>query len=148
MSKDYATSRRRLIDPSRAGAYPEPGQPAGAPASRLAARGPAFDDRWEAVYETTSFSIVDPDGNAVACTPTLGGNFGNMVVMGDTGLLLNNGLRLGSTSPYPDHPNYVAPGRTPILNNAPVIVMKDGRLKMIYGTPGGETIGRRSSRCW
>jgi len=62
--------------------------------------------------------------------------------MGGTGLLLNNGMRLGSTSPYPDNPNYVAPGRIPILNNAPVIVMKDGKLKMIYGTPGGETIGQ------
>jgi gamma-glutamyltranspeptidase/glutathione hydrolase len=65
-----------------------------------------------------------------------------MVVMGGTGLLLNNGMRLGSTSPYPDNPNYVAPGRIPILNNSPVVVMKDGKLKMIYGTPGGETIGQ------
>jgi gamma-glutamyltranspeptidase / glutathione hydrolase len=141
LAKDYAASRRALIDPAKAGAYPAPGQPAGAPPASRAA-GQAFDDRYAPVYETTSFSIVDPEGNAVACTPTLGGNFGNRVVMGNTGLLLNNGMRLGSTSPYPDHPNYVAPGRTPILNNAPVIVLKDGRLKMIYGTPGGETIGQ------
>jgi gamma-glutamyltranspeptidase/glutathione hydrolase len=142
LSKDYALSRRRLIDPARAGAYPDAGQPEGAPASSRAPLAPALEERYEAVYETTSFSIVDPEGNAVACTPTLGGNFGNMVVMGSTGLLLNNGMRLGSTSPYPGHPNFVAPGRIPILNNSPVIVMKDGRLKMIYGTPGGETIGQ------
>jgi gamma-glutamyltranspeptidase/glutathione hydrolase len=142
LSKEYAASRRRLIDPAQAGAYPAPGSPAGAPATSQAARGPVLDEHYERSYDTTSFSIVDPEGNAVACTPTLGGNFGNMVVMGGTGLLLNNGMRLGSTSPYPDNPNYVAPGRIPILNNSPVIVMKDGRLKMIFGTPGGETIGQ------
>ena len=141
LSKDYAASRRALIDPARAGAYPASGAPAGAPTSQVA-RGPLLAERYAPSYDTTSFSIVDPEGNAVACTPTLGGNFGNMVVMGGTGLLLNNGMRLGSTSPYPDNPNYVAPGRIPILNNAPVIVMKDGKLKLIYGTPGGETIGQ------
>jgi len=142
LSKDYAASRRALIDPAKAGAYPAHGQPAGAPAASLRDQGPVLDEHYAPSYDTTSFSIVDPEGNAVACTPTLGGNFGNMVVMGGTGLLLNNGMRLGSTSPYPDNPNYVAPGRVPILNNAPVIVLKDGKLKMIYGTPGGETIGQ------
>jgi gamma-glutamyltranspeptidase / glutathione hydrolase len=142
LSKEYAASRRALIDPSKAGGYPAHGQPAGAPSTSQVADGKVLDERYERSYDTTSFSIVDPAGNAVAVTPTLGGNFGNMVVMGGTGLLLNNGMRLGSTSPYPDNPNYVAPGRIPILNNAPVIVLKDGRLKMIYGTPGGETIGQ------
>ncbi|MGE3887794.1 MAG: gamma-glutamyltransferase [Vicinamibacterales bacterium] len=142
LSKEYAASRRPLIDLARAGAYPPPGSPAGAPGTLRDARGPVLAEHYERAYDTTSFSIVDPEGNAVACTPTLGGNFGNMVVMGGTGLLLNNGMRLGSTSPYPDNPNYVAGGRIPILNNSPVIVMKDGRLKMIFGTPGGETIGQ------
>lgn len=142
LSKTYAASRRSLIDPDKAGGYPPHGQPAGAPSTSQAAGGLVLDERYERSYDTTSFSIVDPAGNAVAVTPTLGGNFGNMVVMGGTGLLLNNGMRLGSTSPYPDNPNYVAPGRIPILNNSPVIVLRDGRLKLIYGTPGGETIGQ------
>ncbi|MCC7032191.1 MAG: gamma-glutamyltransferase [Acidobacteria bacterium] len=142
LSKAYAASRRGLIDPARAGVYPAAGTPAGTPAPSRDARGPVLDEHYDRSYDTTSFSIVDPEGNAVACTPTLGGNFGNMVVMGGTGLLLNNGMRLGSTSPYPDSPNYVAPGRIPVLNNSPVIVMKDGRLKMVFGTPGGETIGQ------
>lgn len=142
LSKEYAASRRSLIDPEKAGGYPPHGQPAGAPSGSQVAAGPVLDEHYERSYDTTSFSIVDPAGNAVAVTPTLGGNFGNMVVMGSTGLLLNNGMRLGSISPYPDNPNYVAPGRIPILNNSPVIVLKNGRLKMIYGTPGGETIGQ------
>jgi gamma-glutamyltranspeptidase len=64
------------------------------------------------------------------------------VVVGNTGLLLNNGMRLGSTSPYPDNPNYVGPGKVPILNNSPVVVLKDGRVAFVFGTSGGETIGQ------
>jgi gamma-glutamyltranspeptidase/glutathione hydrolase len=64
------------------------------------------------------------------------------VVVGNTGLLLNNGMRLGSTSPYPDNVNYVRGGQIPLLNNSPSIVLKDGKLAMVFGTPGGETIGQ------
>src|SRR5262249_42846198 len=92
--------------------------------------------------DTTSFSIVDSYGNAVASTPTLGGGFGAGVVVGNTGLLLNNGMRMGSTSPYPDNVNYVRPGQIPLLNNSPSIVLKDGQVAMVFGTPGGETIGQ------
>ena len=53
-----------------------------------------------------------------------------------------NGMRLGSTSPYPDNVNYVRGGQIPLLNNAPSIVVKDGKLAMVFGTPGGETIGQ------
>jgi gamma-glutamyltranspeptidase/glutathione hydrolase len=63
-------------------------------------------------------------------------------VVGSTGLLLNNGIRLGSTSPYPTDVNYVGAGKIPILNNSPIIVMKDGKLAFVFGTPGGETIGQ------
>src|SRR5262249_39279482 len=58
------------------------------------------------------------------------------------GLLLNNGMRLGSTSPYPTDVNYVGAGKIPILNNSPVIVLKDGRVAFVFGSPGGETIGQ------
>jgi gamma-glutamyltranspeptidase/glutathione hydrolase len=145
LSKDYALRRRSLIDPAKAGAYPEPGTPAGVAASSAQAadaRTRPFPERYDTEQHTTSFSIVDQYGNAVGCTPTLGGLFGNNVVVGSTGLFLNNGMRLGSTSPYPDNPNYVAPGRIPLLNNSPVIVMKDGKLEFVFGSPGGETIGQ------
>ena len=87
-----------------------------------------------AEQHTTSFSIVDKFGNAIGVTPTLGGLFGNNVVVGNTGLLLNNGMRLGSTSPYPEHINYVGAGKVPILTNSPVVVVKDGRLAFVFGT--------------
>ena len=77
-----------------------------------------------------------------ASRPTLGGLFGNNVVVGNTGLLLNNGMRLGSTSPYPTDVNYVGAGKVPILNNSPVVVLKDGKVAFVFGTPGGETIGQ------
>ena len=51
-------------------------------------------------------------------------------------------MRLGSTSPYPTDVNYVGAGKIPILNNSPVVVLKDGKLAFVFGTPGGETIGQ------
>jgi gamma-glutamyltranspeptidase/glutathione hydrolase len=152
LSKAYAEERRKLIEPRKAMTYPAAGEPARFAPSTAAgiaallrqppAAGPAFPDDYEMERDTTSFSIVDQYGNAVACTPTLGGGFGAGVVVGNTGLLLNNGIRLGSSSPYPDNVNYVRGGQIPLLNNSPTIVLKDGRVAMVFGTPGGETIGQ------
>jgi len=151
LSKAYAQTRGKLIEPGKAMPYPNWGDPQKFSTSesaffwaphRITPPGPQFADDYEMDRDTTSFSIVDQYGNAVACTPTLGGGFGAGVVVGDTGLLLNNGMRLGSTSPYPDNVNYVRGGQIPILNNSPTIVLKDGKLAMVFGTPGGETIGQ------
>ncbi|HWZ30558.1 MAG TPA: gamma-glutamyltransferase [Bryobacteraceae bacterium] len=142
LSKNYADTRRKLIDAHKSIPYPEWGQPGNVTAMLRPPTGPAFSENYEMERDTTSFSIVDQYGNAVACTPTLGGGFGAGVVVGNTGLLLNNGIRLGSTSPYPDNVNYVRPGQIPLLNNSPTIVLKGGRLAMVFGTPGGETIGQ------
>jgi gamma-glutamyltranspeptidase / glutathione hydrolase len=143
LSKDYAAKRRALIDPARAGAYPEPGTPSGtATTAPQPANARAFPEDYDAEQHTTSFSIVDRFGNALGVTPTLGGLFGSNVVVGNTGLLLNNGMRLGSTSPYPTDVNYVGAGKIPVLNNSPVVVMKDGKVAFVFGSPGGETIGQ------
>jgi gamma-glutamyltranspeptidase/glutathione hydrolase len=142
LSKPYASSRSTLIDMAKAGRYPDPGAPDGRPNTSAGQDGPAFPEHYDAEQHTTSFSIVDKVGNAIGVTPTLGGLFGNNVVVGNTGLLLNNGMRLGSTSPYPDNVNYVGAGKVPILNNSPIVVLKDGKLAFVFGTPGGETIGQ------
>ena len=92
--------------------------------------------------DTTNISITDSEGNAVGVTTTLGGGFGTCLVMGETGMLCNNGLRSGSTAPYRDHPNFVKGGRIPLLGNCPSIVLDKGVFKMVFGTPGGETIGQ------
>ena len=151
LSKDYAAARRSLIDPSRVMAYPGAGNPmrvdefrSGARAAGEAEPEPGRGHLAERSYagSTTSFSIADRFGNVVAATPTHGGAFGTGVVVGNTGLTFNNGSRIGSTSPYPDHVNYVRGGQIPILNNSPIIVLRDRRFHAALGTPGGETIGQ------
>jgi len=143
LSKGYAQQRRALMDPAKAMAYPEAGViEAEAPAPPVKSEGPSFAEAYDREQHTTSFSIVDKWGNAVGCTPTLGGLFGSNVVVGSTGLLLNNGMRLGSTSPYRENVNFVGAGKIPVLNNSPVIVLKDGKLAFVFGSPGGETIGQ------
>lgn len=139
LSKGFAAQRRKLIDPARAVAYPEGAKIAG-----------FFDDRVQLAArdgrsrggDTTSLSVVDADGNAIAVTTTVGGGFGTFVVMGDTGLLCNNGLRVGSSAPGAGHPNKVAPGKIALLGNGPTIVLDKGRFKLVCGSPGGETIGQ------
>lgn len=142
LSKAYAEERRSLFAPGRSIPYPAGGLPPGTDAGE--AWTPANDALAVPSFEgsTTSFSIVDAQGNAVACTPTHGGMFGTGVVVGSTGLTFNNGTRIGSTSPYPDHPNYARGGQIPILNNSPIIVLRDGEFVLALGTPGGETIGQ------
>ncbi|MDE2662193.1 MAG: gamma-glutamyltransferase family protein [Gemmatimonadota bacterium] len=161
LSKEYAAVRRSLIDPSRVMAYPGAGNPvqvdefqsAAALESDARARGEAAGATAAPLRRghlaeqaqagsTTSFSIADRFGNVVAATPTHGGAFGTGVVVGNTGLTFNNGSRIGSTSPYPDHVNYVRGGQIPILNNSPIIVLREGRFHAALGTPGGETIGQ------
>ena len=148
LAKEFAATRRALISvhPSQAMVYPEHGAPKGAPVSGDTPTPAATDTgpRSERSYagSTTSFSVVDRAGNVVVGTPTLGSQWGTGVVVGDTGLIFNNGARHGSTSPYPDDVNYARGGQIPILNNAPMLVMKDGAFFLALGTPGGETIGQ------
>jgi gamma-glutamyltranspeptidase/glutathione hydrolase len=149
ISQDYAATRREAIDEGRAMAYPEHGNPQGQETSNLGSQckqalpedRPLYPER---AYGgcTTSFSIADRFGNVVVCTPTLGSGWGTGVIVGQTGLFFNNGTRIGSTSPYPDDVNYVRGGQIPLLNNSPIIVMRDGEFFLSLGTPGGETIGQ------
>jgi gamma-glutamyltranspeptidase/glutathione hydrolase len=144
LSKEYAADRSAMINPSLALPFPEvtdfrrydPSAPE-PPAS--AKRTPDDEARFS---DTTSLTVVDEEGNTIVVTTTLGGGFGAGVVAGNTGFLLNNGMRLGSTSPYQDNVNFVAPGQIPILNNSPVVIMNNSRLWAAFGTPGGETIGQ------
>jgi gamma-glutamyltranspeptidase/glutathione hydrolase len=148
LSNDYIASRAALMQTTLAMTYPTHGQPPGneySSAYLASLEGPLLVDASREpsfAGSTTSFSIMDKDGNVVAMTPTHGGAFGTGVVVGSTGLTFNNGTRIGSTSPYPDDINYARGGQIPILNNSPIIVMKDGKFIMALGTPGGETIGQ------
>jgi len=98
--------------------------------------------------ETTHFSIVDAQGNAVSCTTTLNGGYGNMVVVGDAGFFMNN--QMDDFSVNPGSPNMygliggsanaIEPSKRMLSSMTPTIVEKNGQLFMVVGTPGGSTI--------
>ncbi|AWN37478.1 gamma-glutamyltransferase family protein [Methylobacterium radiodurans] len=140
LSDGYIAARRALIASGDVATVPAFGDVAALRegAARTAPGGEAVDPDGH----TTSLSVIDRAGNVLVATPTLGGGFGTGVVIGRTGLLLNNGLRLGSTSPYREDRAYVKPGRPGLLNNAPTLVLKNGAYYMTMGSPGGETIGQ------
>lgn len=86
--------------------------------------------------ETTHFSVVDGQGNAVSCTYTLSAGFGSKVVIPKTGILLGNAM--GGFSEK--GPNVVATGKRMATSMSPTIVTQNGRLVMVLGSPGGDTI--------
>jgi gamma-glutamyltranspeptidase/glutathione hydrolase len=140
-SKEHAARRRALIDPDRAVAYPAPSELRITQARALPTGAKAFPEpSWAG--STTDWSVADEFGNVIAGTPTHGGMFGTGVVVGNTGILFNNGTRIGSTSPYPEDVNYVRGGQIPILNNSPTLAFRDGRFVLAIASPGGETIGQ------
>ncbi len=92
--------------------------------------------------QTTHFSIVDKWGNAVSNTYTLNGSFGSGVVTDGGGFLLNDAMDDFVTKPGAagDDANTVAPGRRPLSSLTPTIVLKDGKVSLVIGTPGGSRI--------
>lgn len=144
LSKDFARQRSAAIDPMRVAAFPGPSdfRPFQADAPQPPPAPKPLPDDGSRFSDTTSMTIVDRDGTVVVVTVTLGGGFGTGLVAGSTGLLLNNGMRIGSTSPYPGTANYVGGGKIPLLNNSPTIVLRGGKFELALGSPGGETIGQ------
>ncbi|MEA2874815.1 MAG: gamma-glutamyltranspeptidase / glutathione hydrolase [Hyphomicrobiales bacterium] len=98
--------------------------------------------------QTTHFSVVDKDGNAVADTYTLNFSYGLGLVAEGTGVLLNN--ELDDFAARPGAPNAFglvggaanapASGKRPLSSMAPTIVLKDGRVELVTGSPGGPRI--------
>jgi gamma-glutamyltranspeptidase / glutathione hydrolase len=98
--------------------------------------------------ETTHFSVVDRDGNAVGITTTLNGGYGSRVVVGGAGFFMNNEMDDFSIKPgvpnmyglIGNTANAIAPGKRILSSMTPTIVEQDGKLLMVAGTPGGSTI--------
>jgi gamma-glutamyltranspeptidase/glutathione hydrolase len=131
-SKKYATSLRAQI-----------GQRA-TPSAEIRAGKPAdFEGR-----NTTHFSIIDRDGNAVSNTYTLNFSYGLGLVAEGTGVLLNNELddftsKPGTANAYGlvgYDANLPGPGKRPLSSMTPTIVLKDGKPFLITGSPGGSRI--------
>jgi len=98
--------------------------------------------------QTTHYSIVDRDGNAVSITTTLNGTFGSKIAVAGAGFLLNN--EMDDFSAKPGVPNMfgliggkansIQPGKRMLSSMTPTIIEKNGKLFMVVGTPGGATI--------
>jgi gamma-glutamyltranspeptidase / glutathione hydrolase len=116
LSKDYASKRRALIDTHKALDSPPPGD------INLGS-------------DTTYFTVVDKDGNAVSFINSLFDAFGSGIVAGDTGIVLQN--RGSAFSLAPKHPNAIAPGKRPFHTIIPAMVFKDDQLFMSFGVMGG-----------
>jgi gamma-glutamyltranspeptidase / glutathione hydrolase len=97
---------------------------------------------------TTHFSIIDHNGNAVSLTYTLNDWFGARVVASGTGVLMNDEMddftaspgRVNSYGIVPGEANAIAPGKIPLSSMSPTIMTKDGNPVLVLGTPGGRRI--------
>jgi gamma-glutamyltranspeptidase/glutathione hydrolase len=129
LSKDYAARIRAEIDNNKG-------------ASSAAAALP----REKA--ETTHYSVVDDECNAVAVTFTINGSFGANVVVPGAGFFLNDemddfAVKPGAPNLYglvQGEPNAIAPGKRPLSSMSPTLVEKDGRILLVLGSPGGPRI--------
>ncbi|MGB0035577.1 MAG: gamma-glutamyltransferase [Candidatus Acidiferrales bacterium] len=96
---------------------------------------------------TTHFSVVDPAGNAVANTYTLNDEFGSGVTTAN-GFLLNDEMDDFTTHPgapnmfglIQSEANTIAPGKRPLSSMMPTILLRDGQLSLVIGSPGGPQI--------
>ncbi len=149
----------QLIDKRYGAAWRESINPAHASVSKELVR-PAIFTQLEqyaaahfpsAVVETnhtTHYSVVDPEGNAVATTTTLNDNFGSRVTAEGLGFLMNDEMddftaKPGAPNMYgliQGPANAVGPGKRPLSAMAPTIVLKDGKLFLVLGSPGGPRI--------
>ncbi len=99
-------------------------------------------------YNTTHFSVIDAEGNAVSLTTTLNSGYGSFASVGGAGFLLNNEMDDFSVKPgVPNQfglvggeANAVQPGKRMLSSMTPTIVTRNDEIRMILGTPGGSTI--------
>ena len=111
--------------------------------SKLAAVAPGLESP-----DTTHFSILDRYGNAVSNTYTLNWDFGSGVVIGGAGFLLNDQMDDFSAKPGTANifgvvgsaANEIQPGKRMLSSMSPTILLKDGQVELVIGTPGGSTI--------
>ena len=148
IDKKYGAAWRESIDPARAtvskdlkrpAIFNELEQYASRHAQPLVVREPEH---------TTHYSVVDSNGNAVAVTTTLNDNFGSRVTAEGLGFLLNDEMddfaaKQGVPNLYgliQGPANAIGPGKRPLSAMTPTIALKDGKLFLVLGSPGGARI--------
>jgi gamma-glutamyltranspeptidase/glutathione hydrolase len=136
LSQGFADSRACEIDPLQASVKPVPAGDLNATGCEAAAAAATLDQG----ISTTHLSVVDQWGNAVAYTLTIEQTGGSGMTVPDRGFLLNNELTDFSFTPNPSDPNIVEPGKRPRSSMSPTIVLDDGEVRYVVGSPGGATI--------
>lgn len=145
IDKQYAKSWRQSLDMTRASDSKEIRRPSGFGELDRQASLP-YTGRES--HNTTHYSVVDPQGNAVSVTTTLNESFGAAVTAGKLGFLLNDEMDDFTSKPgVPNNygliqgeANSIAPGKRPLSAMSPTIVLKDGKLALVLGSPGGPRI--------
>jgi len=145
IDKKYADAWRQSIDPDHASPSKQLHRPPFADLERNASLHPATSAE---SHNTTHYSIVDAEGNAVAVTTTLNDTFGSHATAAGLGFLLNNEMddfasKQGVPNAYgliQGPANAIAPGKRPLSAMTPTIVLKGGKLFLVLGSPGGPTI--------
>jgi gamma-glutamyltranspeptidase/glutathione hydrolase len=133
ISKKYAEKRRKEINSDMA-----------SPSKNISFGKRTFHES----EETTSYSVIDSAGNAIAVTYTLNGGFGNYVVVEGAGFLLNNEMDDFSSKPgvpnmyglIGSFANSIEPNKRMLSSMTPTIIVKDKKPVLIIGSPGGSTI--------
>jgi len=147
IDKKYAAAWRDSIDPNHASPSKDLKRPSFSELERVA------QSRTSAVAvrepeNTTHYSVVDAEGNAVAVTTTLNDSFGSKATAEGLGFLLNDEMddfaaKQGVPNTYgliQGPANAIGPGKRPLSAMTPTIVLKDGKLFLVLGSPGGPTI--------
>src|ERR1035441_9320490 len=145
IDKKYAAAWRDSIDPTHASVSNDLKRPAFSELERVAQSRPAAIREPE---NTTHYSVVDAEGNAVSVTTTLNDSFGSRVTADGLGFLLNDEMddfaaKQGVPNAYgliQGPANAIGPGKRPLSAMTPTIVLKDGKLLLVIGSPGGPTI--------
>jgi len=123
LSKDYAKAVAAKVKPDKtAASYPAA----------------EFDAAEEPGGNTTHLGVVDREGNVVALTQSINDFFATAIVPEGTGFLLNNHMRDFDIDPK--SPNAPGPGKRPVSNMGPMILLKDGAPYLVLGSPGGTRI--------
>ena len=135
VSDGYTDSRRSLISSDRLGKI-DSGDPwafeEGSPSRVLEASAPALDNG------TTHLCAMDADGGAVSLTNTLMAGFGSGIIPKGTGVVMNDGMMW--FDPVPGRVNSIMPGKYPLNNMTPALVMDSDGVKLAVGASGGRRI--------
>lgn len=148
IDKKYGAAWRESIDPDHASISKDLKRPAVfSELEQYASAHPQHGSGVESM-DTTHYSVVDPEGTAVAVTTTLNDSFGSRVTAEGLGFLLNDEMddfasKQGVPNVYgliQGPANAIGPNKRPLSAMTPTIVLKDGKLFLVLGSPGGPTI--------